>query len=62
MRRPAFPRAALAPLVPLLASLAACTPEEAAIYGKVLFGGMVAAFVVIPIVFWRQWRRRGIKC
>lgn len=60
--RSAFPATAAAALLPLVALLAGCTPEEAAIFGKILFGGMIAAFVVIPVVFWRLWRRRGIKC
>ena len=35
-----------------------CTSQQAAPFGKALFGSVVVLLVAIPIVFVRAWRRR----
>jgi hypothetical protein len=44
--------------LPLL-SLTGCAQEQAAVFGKFLFGLMIVVLVVGPVVFWREWNRRG---
>jgi hypothetical protein len=39
-------------------ALAGCTPEQAAVWGKPLFLFIVVGLILIPIVFYREWRRR----
>ena len=42
----------------MLMASGGCTSAQAAIYGKLMFGVMVAFLVATPIVFYREWRRR----
>lgn len=42
----------------ILLAAAGCTPAEAAPWGKVMFGFMIAALIVIPAWFMVTWRRR----
>ena len=42
----------------MLIAIGGCTSAQAAIYGKLMFGVMIAFLVVTPIVFYREWRRR----
>lgn len=42
---------------PLLLVIAGCNQQDAALFGKALFGLMIVSFIVIPFVFLREWNR-----
>lgn len=54
-RSPGWSRAL--PSLILVASCAGCTQDQAGVFGKAVFGGMIVALIVIPAIFYREWRR-----